>query len=132
MWEEVAVTPELSEGPWMRRLGSKVNMTEEPFDSEYGKHARTVEASEQWAEIPDAKEVQPEQLLTEEERVANEERKAMVRMLEPGPGASMPNIFAMSDKQFEKYLEKVRQMRPAFNAYRSLVAEAGRREVQES
>lgn len=60
------------------------------------------------------------------------EIEALLRMLEPGPGASTPNIHAMSSKQFEKYLCKIRELRPVFRKYWKLLADAERRDNQES
>ncbi|KAI0693333.1 mitochondrial ribosomal protein subunit-domain-containing protein [Cytidiella melzeri] len=134
MWDEVGVAPALAEGPWQRRLGSNVNVTQEAFDSEYSKGVR--EAKDDWAEEANVSSTaaQPweQAQLTEQERVAKEEREALLRMLEEGPGASMPNIYAMSDSEFKNYLAKVRKMRPTFQAYRNLVAEANRRQAQET
>ncbi|KAI0093762.1 mitochondrial ribosomal protein subunit-domain-containing protein [Irpex rosettiformis] len=150
MWGEVGITPTVREGsPWHSRLGSKVLVTDEPFDSEFSKGVRPIEELEgavegneliegegfiEKGEEGEVVEAQSQELteLTEEEQAALEEKNTLLKILDAGPGASMPNIYSMSDSEFEKYLEKVRTLRPTFLAYRNLDADAKRRETQET
>ncbi|KAI0345100.1 hypothetical protein BDW22DRAFT_1353970 [Trametopsis cervina] len=129
MWDEVGITPKIHGGPWITRLGTKANATEDPFDSEYARKVEVEEHDEAFEAPPrEAEEIE----LTPEEQAQAEEQRVLLRMLEPGPGASMPNVHAMSESEFEKYLEKVRAMRPTFEKYRSMVAKSDRREQQET
>ena len=142
MWEEVGITPTpTSGGPWERRLGSKAYSSDERFDSEYSQlpieeTEEVTEAAEGDVSLKGETEVEtiPQEPveLSEEERVALEEKRTLLQILDAGPGASMPNIFAMSDSEFEKYLDKVRSLRPTFLAYRKLDAEAKRRNPKET
>lgn len=126
MWDEVGISPTLGQGQWERRLGMKVNASDEPFDSDYSRDVREEEMAED-STLPKRQGV-----LTRETTAAEKEKANLLRMLEAGPGASMPNIHSMSDSEFDKYLEKVREMRPTFLAYRNLVADANRRSMQET
>lgn len=147
MWDEVGITPSVGEtGPWFSRLGPKVHSTDEPFDSDYSKGVRRIEENQTSLEGEGLTEGEveagaqvseevPEEIpeeLTEEQKAALDEKRTLLQMLEAGPGASMPNISAMSDSEFQKYLEKVRALRPTFQAYRNLVADASRRETRET
>jgi len=88
MWDEVGVTPEVGEkSAWAQKLGP-IGSIQWDVDSEFGVGTRD-------AVQDDAG--------TKEER----ENKSM----------AVPNIDAMPDKQFEKYLQKLREMRPAFRQY---------------
>ncbi|PCH37926.1 hypothetical protein WOLCODRAFT_22950 [Wolfiporia cocos MD-104 SS10] len=96
MWEEVGVAPDVPEvGPWGEKLGPLASIQWD-IDSEFG--AATQDS-------------QRDDLGAKDEL----ERRSM----------AVPNVHAMSDKQFARYLEEVRALRPAFRAWLQQEGKAG-------
>lgn len=102
MWEEVGVTPELVEGPWQKKIGI-VGTAEWKMDSEFARERR-------------------------------EEQKSVPQKASDGvygPTTAVPNVHAMSDAEFERYLNQARRLRPAFGAFLKNVAQNKRELLQE-
>lgn len=91
MWDEVTFTPRLdNEGPWATKLGERAEV-DWKLDTEF------VDSAE-----------------AREESRAQLEAEGSIY----GPTSSaVPNIHAMSDKEFKRYIEKLRQSRHAFASY---------------
>ena len=88
MWDEVGFTPSLvSQGPWATKLGALADV-DWKLDTEFAD--------------------------------ASVEDMSHTAVQDPtyGPTSqAVPNIYAMSDKEFKRYLEKLRKSRPAFVSY---------------
>ncbi|KAI0929263.1 hypothetical protein AcV5_006567 [Taiwanofungus camphoratus] len=90
MWDEVGVTPRLAlEGPWSKKLGflGEVNWK---VDSEFSRGA--------------------DDLFRDDGGVEDELGKKDKSM-------ATPNIYAMTEKEFGRYLKQLREMRPAFREH---------------
>ncbi|EKM55249.1 uncharacterized protein PHACADRAFT_255720 [Phanerochaete carnosa HHB-10118-sp] len=90
MWDEVGITPTLDDkGPWSTKLGPTSQV--------------------EWRMYSDFDNVESD--LTN--NVHSDAESAIY-----GPiSSATPNIYAMSDREFESYIEKLRQSRPAFASF---------------
>lgn len=96
MWEEVGVTPKLaSESPWATKMGPGAEVTWS-MDSDFAP--------------------------SDADSSVNSNQSAPSSDVYGHTSSAVPNIAAMSDKQFESYLKKLRQMRPEFASYLKEVA----------
>ncbi|EED82465.1 predicted protein [Postia placenta Mad-698-R] len=88
MWDEAGVSPRVPEGgPWSRRLG-QLGGVQWDIDSEFGTSTRD----------------------------GVQDDGGMAGALSD-KSMAIPNIEAMSEKEFERYLEKLRELRPAFRDF---------------
>ncbi|KZT70070.1 hypothetical protein DAEQUDRAFT_764830 [Daedalea quercina L-15889] len=109
MWEEVGLQPKVGDGPWRERLGPTGEFRWD-IDSEFGLTTRDDKKKTAAKSSRDAGLLR---LSSEnEEREATDKGNSIEEMSE-----AIPNIYSMKDKEFEYYLQKVREMRPAFLDY---------------
>lgn len=121
MWDEVAITPKVSEGgPWDEKLGPDSDI-KWPIDSEFGGD-REREFGEQLKEVARQKEIvkAKEAGLEVEMEVVDplvEEAKSLGVF---APEVPTENVHAMTDREFESYLRRLRELRPKFRRYLEL------------
>ncbi|KAI0720437.1 mitochondrial ribosomal protein subunit-domain-containing protein [Fomitopsis betulina] len=94
MWEEVGITPKTSDGSWMDKLGT-TGLYRWEVDSEF-------------APVP-----MPASRLEKAEK-SRHTQEAKDKDEEENSSEAIPNIYSMTEREFERYLEKLREMRPAF------------------
>ncbi|KAI0807821.1 mitochondrial ribosomal protein subunit-domain-containing protein [Fomes fomentarius] len=102
MWEEIGVKPTLRTRSWGARVGMLSTEVQFVVDSEFapGTHGLTLVKKEQEQE-QEAKETETE-----------------VEVSEDTPRThAIPNLDAMSHKEFQRYLVWLRELRPAFLKY---------------
>ena len=108
MWEEVGITPKMLDGPWMEKLGNTGQYKWE-VDSEFAPApmpASTPQKAET-AEMPSSSSTE----------AVNVEATTKTKGGDEDLSDAIPNINSMTDREFERYLEKLREMRPAFLEY---------------
>lgn len=104
MWDEVGREPKVSPGgPWEQKLGPLAEVNWE-IDSEFSSTDTSSSASERKSSKP-REAVDPE-VLAEAETLG----------VDSSPMAT-PNIHAMSNKEFEIYLQQLRESRPTFKKF---------------
>ncbi|KAH9843137.1 mitochondrial ribosomal protein subunit-domain-containing protein [Rhodofomes roseus] len=98
MWEEVGLTPRLADGPWRERLGPTAEIRWD-VDSEFGLATKPpVQTKPSMVSRPSVHQQKKYKEDEEEEELSE----------------AIPNVYAMTDRAFERYLKKLREMRPAF------------------
>lgn len=122
MWDEVAITPRLlDQSPWDEKMGPSADVTW-AIDSEFG----CDKEKEFSAQLDKARQ--------REARKAKEEGlevDAAVHAVDPlveeagalglnAPNVPTANIQAMSEREFEAYLRRLRELRPKFQRYLEL------------
>ncbi|KAF9261440.1 hypothetical protein L218DRAFT_870174, partial [Marasmius fiardii PR-910] len=142
-FEEMEVSPTLKMNvmgstvwsPWEQTLGTK-NLNNWVLDSEFGFPEEGVEAEEM-----------AEQRIQRTEEAQNEKLdENLTGMGQKGPGQYgsrrqiieesakvnlVPNIFAMSPKEFDRYIRKIRELRPQFREYVMRVWAEEKRKAEE-
>ena len=122
MWDEVGVHPRNADNTaWTTRLGG-AGLTQHAFDSEFAQElpVQPIAAEAQAA----AGEGPLEGYEAAKEDDGEEAKaKAEVRRAAPRSSRAIPNIEAMSNKQFDVYLKRMRRLHPEFAEYvREVVA----------
>ena len=132
-FEEMQITPKIStSSPWNKVLGSK-NRMNWLMDSEFCYREEGPEAEEYRRSVDLAEEPAVEENLDAEAApVSDASSPATVdlntlgmhgaRLVRTGPTQVAPNIYAMSNRAFEKYLVKLRELRPAFREHIAEIA----------
>ncbi|OCH93841.1 hypothetical protein OBBRIDRAFT_789876 [Obba rivulosa] len=124
MWDEVAVTPQLAPGPWRDQLGEYAEAKWE-IDSEFASapfppRPRMLETEEGCILKDEGSTLEPnEDLATEsEENMALESFDgSSVEESWKHESEAIPNVEAMSNSEFSRYLEKLRKLRPEFSKF---------------
>ena len=102
MWDELGVSPRAnSSSSWLSRLGARVNEVHWLVDSEFAPREKSA--------LEQAREA-------EEHEIAKGQLAKGVTFRAPRSWA-IPNVEAMSELEFEKYLARLRKLRPAFKRY---------------
>ena len=126
MWDEVGVRPKLElNGVWHEKLGSVDAEVHFPTDSEFTYVEEPapppVETEADLAEAEMEAEVEEENSidLAEGEEATSTELAEVEEEIEwpPKRSGAIPNLDAMSETEFERYLVRLRTMRPAFRKY---------------
>ncbi|KAK7467609.1 hypothetical protein VKT23_004662 [Stygiomarasmius scandens] len=129
-FEELQVRPQTRKGtPWHRYLGNK-NETQWLIDSEFCERYEGPEAEEEMnVEMKNASEAEQKM---KSDYTKNHVPRNLAGLGNAGEGAYghrgpalregskvalLPNVNAMSPKQFERYVEKLRELRPKFKEY---------------
>ncbi|EPS96854.1 hypothetical protein FOMPIDRAFT_1062104 [Fomitopsis schrenkii] len=107
MWEEVGVTPKTSDGSWMDKLGT-TGLYRWEVDSEFAPAPMPASRPQKTGEAAEKTRLSPETELTKEAKEKGEDENS---------SEAIPNIYSMTEREFERYLEKLREMRPAFLKY---------------
>lgn len=103
MWDEVGVTPVLSEqGSWATKLG--VRALDMKLDSEF----------------------------EDQSSMGNVTQSSFFTQIHGPISPAVPNVASMTDKEFENYLRKLRKLRPAFKEYiKEITARQAERDAKE-
>ncbi len=106
MWEEIGVKPTLQNRSWGARVGMLSTEVQFVVDSEFapGTHGLTLMEKEKEQE--------------QELELEQEAKETEVEVSEDTPRThAIPNLDAMSPKEFQRYLVWLRELRPAFLKY---------------
>ena len=109
MWEEVGITPKTADGPWMDKLGT-TGLYKWEVDSEFAPNPMP-------APTPKKVETNKESVSSSGTEATNTETTKETKKPDEDSSEAIPNIYSMTDREFERYLEKLREMRPAFLEY---------------
>ncbi|KAM5538135.1 hypothetical protein V8D89_008332 [Ganoderma adspersum] len=122
MWDEVGVRPKLEMGGlWHEKLGSVDAEVHFPTDSEFTHVEEPAPPpAETEADLAEAEEENNIDLAEGEQATSTElaeEEEEEVMEWPPKRSGAIPNLDAMSETEFERYLVRLRTMRPAFRKY---------------
>ncbi len=121
MWDEVGVRPKLQQqGVWQEKLGALDAEVHFLTDSEFTRVEVPVQApTETEADLAEAEEEKSIELA---EEMGMEQVEVGIELVEeemwrPRRSNAVPNLDAMSETEFERYLVRLRSLRPAFREF---------------